>query len=86
MTVPANKVLPFGGDYIPVEPVLGHAMIARRGVAQALFELLDEGWLTLSDALVLVDTVMHGNARQIFHLAQKTEALKTAEWVKEGSP
>jgi predicted TIM-barrel fold metal-dependent hydrolase len=82
VTAPANKVLPFGGDYIPVEPVLGHAIIARRGIAQALFELVDEGWLTLTDALELVDIVLHGNARQIFHLAQKTEALRTAEWVK----
>jgi uncharacterized protein len=82
VTAPANKVLPFGGDYIPVEPVIGHAMIARRGIAQALFELVDEGWLTLTDALDLVDTVLHGNARQIFHLAQRTEALKTAAWVK----
>ena len=83
VTVPANKVLPFGGDYIPVEPVLGHATIARRGISQALFELVDEGWLTLNDALELVDMVMHGNARRIFRLAQKTEALKTVEWAKE---
>jgi hypothetical protein len=82
VTAPANKVLLFGGDYIPVEPVLGHAVIARRGIAQALYELVDEGWLTLNDALDLVDMVMHGNARRIFHLAQKTEALKTVEWVK----
>ncbi|MEI6392796.1 MAG: amidohydrolase family protein [Verrucomicrobiota bacterium] len=82
VTAPANKLLPFGGDYIPVEPVLGHAIIARRGISQALFELVDEGWLTLTDALELVDIVLHGNARQIFHLTQKTEALKTAEWVK----
>ena len=82
VTAPANKLLPFGGDYIPVEPVLGHAIIARRGISQALFELVDEGWLTLTDALELVDIILHGNARQIFHLTQKTEALKTAEWVK----
>ena len=63
--------------------MLGHATIARRGISQALFELVDEGWLTLNDALELVDMVMHGNARRIFRLAQKTEALKTVEWAKE---
>ncbi len=31
VTAPVNKLLPFGGDYIPVEPVLGHAIVARRG-------------------------------------------------------
>ena len=36
VTAPINKLLPFGGDYIPVEPVLGHAVMARRGVARAL--------------------------------------------------
>jgi predicted TIM-barrel fold metal-dependent hydrolase len=82
VTAPANKLLPFGGDYIPVEPVLGHAALARRGIAQALFELVDEGWLTLADALDLVDTILHGNARRIFHLSQRTEALKNAPWLK----
>jgi predicted TIM-barrel fold metal-dependent hydrolase len=82
VTAPANKLLPFGGDYIPVEPVLGHAAMARRGIAQALFELVDEGWLTLAYALDLVDTILHGNARRIFHLSQRTEALKNAPWLK----
>ena len=36
VTAPPNKLLPFGGDYIPVEPVLGHAAIMRRGIALAL--------------------------------------------------
>ena len=31
VTAPVNKLLPFGGDYIPVEPVLGHAVIAQTG-------------------------------------------------------
>lgn len=79
---PINKLLPFGGDYIPVEPVLGHAALARRGIAQALAELVDEGWLTLTDALDLVDPILHGNARRIFRLAQKTEVLRRAEWIK----
>ena len=51
VTAPVNKLLPFGGDYIPVEPVLGHAVIARRGIALALSELVEEGWLTLNDAM-----------------------------------
>jgi predicted TIM-barrel fold metal-dependent hydrolase len=85
LTAPINKLLPFGGDYIPVEPVLGHALIARRGIARALWELVDEGWLTLQDALDLVDPILHGNARRIFKLAQKTEALRQAEWLQRPS-
>ncbi len=71
VTAPANKILTFGGDYVPVEPVLGHAMIARRGIALALSELVDEGWLTLDAALELTDPIMHGNARRIFDLEAK---------------
>lgn len=80
VTAPANKILTFGGDYIPVEPVLGHATIARRGVAQALSELVEESWLSLSDAMDLIDPMMHANARGLFSLAEKARALKNVVW------
>ncbi len=80
VTAPANKILTFGGDYIPVEPVLGHAVIARRGITLALSELVEEGWLSLSDAMDLIDPIMHNNARQIFNLAEKTRRLQSAPW------
>lgn len=80
VTVPANKVLPFGADYIPVEPVLGHAIMARRGVAQALSELVAEGWLSLTDALELVDPILHGNARRLFDIEARTRLLAKAPW------
>jgi len=74
VTAPVNKLLPFGGDYIPVEPVLGHAVIARRGIAQALAELVEEGWLSLNDAIELVNPILNGNARILFQLEAKTRA------------
>jgi hypothetical protein len=80
VTAPANKILTFGGDYIPVEPVLGHATIARRGIALALSELVEEGWLSLTDAMDLIDPIMHGNARQLFNLAEKTHVLANLKW------
>jgi predicted TIM-barrel fold metal-dependent hydrolase len=80
VTAPANKLLTFGGDYIPVEPVLGHAVIARRGIALALTELVEEGWLGLSDAMDLVDPIMHANARRLFNLTEKTHLLQNVSW------
>ena len=80
VTAPANKIVTFGGDYIPVEPVLGHAVIARNGIALALSELVEEGWLSLNNALELIDPVMHGNARRIFNLAEKEKVLKNVKW------
>jgi hypothetical protein len=43
VTAPINKPLSFGGDYIPVEPVPGHTVRARRRITQALTELVEEG-------------------------------------------
>jgi predicted TIM-barrel fold metal-dependent hydrolase len=80
VTAPANKILTFGGDYIPVEPVLGHAVVARRGIALALSELVEEGWLNLDRADELADMIMHDNARTIFKLPEKTRKLKGVNW------
>jgi predicted TIM-barrel fold metal-dependent hydrolase len=80
VTAPVNKLLPFGGDYIPVEPILGHAEIARMGIAQALAELVQERWLSMSDALDLIDPILHENARNLFHLAEKSRTLQNAFW------
>ncbi len=80
VTAPANKLLTFGGDYVPVEPALGHATIARRGIALALTELVEEGWLSLADAMDLIDPIMHANARRIFNLPEKTRCLQDAPW------
>ncbi len=82
VTAPVNKLLPFGGDYIPVEPVLGHAVLARRGLARALWELVGEGWLSLGEALDLVEPILRGNARRLFQIEKKTEALRQAPWAR----
>jgi len=81
MTAPANKILTFGGDYRPVEPVVGHAAIARHGIARALIELVDEGWLTTDGALELIEPIMCGNGRRIFRLEEKKTACRKAPWI-----
>jgi len=82
VTCPANKVFTFGGDYIPVELTIGHAMIARQGIASALSELVEEGLLSLEDAMELVDLIMYKNAEKFFNLEQKTKLLKNVPWKK----
>jgi hypothetical protein len=66
MAAPSNKLLTFGGDYATVENVVGHAAIARQGLAQALSELIEEGWLSEREALDLVAPLMRGNAIELF--------------------
>jgi len=80
LTAPANKILTFGGDYRYVEPVLGHAIIAKRVIALALSELVEEGWITIDRAMELTDMIMHENARQIFNLPQKERILRGVQW------
>jgi len=64
--VPHNKLLTFGGDYIVVELVPGHAQIARKGIAQAVSELVEEDWLSDREAPDLIDRIMRGNANELF--------------------
>ncbi|MFC1557996.1 amidohydrolase family protein [candidate division KSB1 bacterium] len=80
VTAPANKILTLGCDYIPVEPVVGHAFMARRGITLALSELVEEGWLSIDNAMELIGPIMHGNAGKIFNLREKEKALKTVNW------
>ncbi|HPU96476.1 MAG TPA: amidohydrolase family protein [Candidatus Hydrogenedentes bacterium] len=65
---PACKLLSFGGDYLYVELVPGHARIARRGITRAITELVLSGWLAESDVSELVERVMRGNAHELFDL------------------
>jgi hypothetical protein len=66
MAVPVSKLLPFGGDYLSVENIYGHATIARHGIALALSGLVADGWMREEEALELVPTLFNGNATRIF--------------------
>jgi len=68
VTVPSNKIFTFGGDFIPVELVIGHAEIARHGIVRSLSALCDEGLLNRDEAIALVPQLMNGNAKDIFKI------------------
>lgn len=74
MAAPACKLFTFGGDYIPVEMVPGHARIARRGITLAITQLVQEGWLAESDVPALVERIMRGNAKEVFDLERVLRA------------
>lgn len=63
---PVNKLFTFGGDYRMIELLSGHASIARHGLAQALAELVEEGWLRESDVPFIAQRIMHDNAAEVF--------------------
>lgn len=74
-TVPASKLLCFGGDYQIVESVVGHAEIARRGLQHALEALTERGWVSPDRALELVPLLMRGNALRIFPVEDRLAKL-----------
>ncbi|MBI4558078.1 MAG: amidohydrolase family protein [Candidatus Hydrogenedentes bacterium] len=83
MAAPANKLLTFGGDYIPVEMVPGHAQIARKGLAQAISELVEEHWIDGAHVPALVARLMRGNAHELFDYEGTLKNWKTPSVVKK---
>lgn len=81
LSAPADRLLTFGGDYMVVENVLGHATLARRGIANALADLVEESEISQLTALDLVEPLMNGNARRIFRLEELSHRLSTAPWL-----
>jgi hypothetical protein len=78
MAAPANKLFTFGGDYMNIEMVPGHARIARRGISQALRELVADGWVDDSAVPALVECLMRGNAHALFDYAGTLASWGTA--------
>ena len=70
-TVPANKILGFGGDYVFVEGVYGHSVIARREIARVLCQKVEEGRFTEDYALALGHMLLRENAVENFDLVEK---------------
>lgn len=63
---PANKLFLFGGDLVRIEPVAGHADLARQGLAVALWQLVEEGWLSEADAPGVAERVCYLNQEDVF--------------------
>jgi uncharacterized protein len=74
--VPSNKLLTFGGDYYSIEPIVGHAEIARYGLSQALSQLVTEGWTTEEEVVELIEPLMWGNAWSLFRMEEKQAVAK----------
>ncbi len=72
---PVNKLLGFGGDYIPIEPVVGHARVARRGLALALTRLVEDGWMDRTEAIAAGERILRGNALELFPRAARAAAV-----------
>ena len=67
-TVPANKIMVFGGDYSVVELVYAHSVFARRIVAKVLIEKVKTGYFSEEEAKHIARKLLRENALEIFKL------------------
>ena len=67
--VPANKISGFGGDFLNIDGVAGHAHIARENVAKALYFKVKHGAFDLDRAKELARMILVDNPTRIFGLA-----------------
>lgn len=65
-SVPANKILAFGGDYRYVELSYAHSRMARAGVAEVLAGKVASGLCGEGEALDLARTLLADNAARLF--------------------
>ena len=67
-TVPANKIIAFGGDYLFPAGTYGHSVIVRRVVAETLTEKVEGGYLTEQEAVYIARRILRENAVDLFRL------------------
>ena len=77
--VPANKISGFGGDYIFVDGVYGHQVIARENIARALTVKVEQGVFDLDRAKEVARMLLHDNPLAIFHLGDVVKAKRPAK-------
>jgi len=68
VTVPHNKIFTFGGDFVPVELIPGHAQMAREGIARSIDQLLRDDFIQRNEVEALIAKLMNGNASQFFNV------------------
>jgi glucuronate isomerase len=65
-TVPANKILGYGGDFFHVEGAYGHAQMARAVTAEVLAEKVEQGYLKEDEAAGLMERILYQNGKDLF--------------------
>ena len=68
VTSPINKLMVFGGDDLYVENLIGHTKLARKGISQALCDLIQDKWISEQDAFEIADNIMKKNVEDIYRI------------------
>ncbi len=69
--VPANKISAFGGDYAFIDGVYGHQYLARRNVARALAQKIEDETMDLDRAKQIAQWLFVDNPMALFGLKER---------------
>jgi uncharacterized protein len=67
-TVPANKIMAFGGDYANVEGTYSHLLLAKQIVSNVLIDKVKDGYFSENEAVNIAQMIFHDNAVRILNL------------------
>lgn len=67
-TVPASKIMAFGGDYENVENIYAHLLFAKEIISRVLIEKVKTGYFSEEEALRTAQMILHDNAVNLFDL------------------
>lgn len=81
-TIPANKIMAFGGDYSFVEAVYAHSVMARQIIAKVLIEKVRTRYLTETEAIDIAKMILRENALRIFKLEGGKNSYNKIEVLK----
>ncbi len=85
-TIPANKIMAFGGDYSFVEAVYAHSVMARQTIAKVLIEKVRTRYLTEDEAIDIAKMILRENALKIFKLEEQSNSVDDLEVFKKPGP
>jgi uncharacterized protein len=67
-TVPANKIMAFGGDYNNVENVFGELVVAKEVITRVLTDMVRTRYMSEERAMIIAKMILHDNAVEFYHL------------------
>ena len=71
-TIPANKIMAFGGDYHNVENVYAELQVAKEVILEVLVNKVREGYFDEDEARQIARMLLYDNAVKIYNLKGKT--------------
>ena len=67
-TVPANKIMAFGGDCAFVEGIYGASVMAREVMEKTLASMVKSGYFSEEEAIAIAGKLLRNNAIEVYHL------------------